>query len=221
MKYFTKQWYNEPKLILPFKLEIIQTDENDIEKIFQNEYKKSFEETKNERPYETEQDFEEHFKRHLEDVKKFFSTHALNSVKDIRLLALGKVFKKEYDIIEKEIIKKDKIQAYYKYYQTIKDKLPKDIDEKLDLHDCLITNIIKEKDKHIIELDCSKGYGDINRLIFKNYKIKQEQTDFKNKWWLYEEIYIVDNKYELHAMTTGSRDGLAYLTIQAEEIIIE
>ena len=42
MKYFTKQWYNEPKLILPFKLEIIQTDENDIEKIFQNEYKKIF-----------------------------------------------------------------------------------------------------------------------------------------------------------------------------------
>lgn len=222
MRYFTKQWYKGKKREFPLKLKIIETNECDIEKVFQNEYLKSFNEMKKEKVYETEQDFAEYFKFLLENTKKFFSLYALNYVKDIRLLALGKVFKKEYDVIEEEITKKDPIQAYNEYYETIKNKLPKDIDKKLKLHDCLITNTIKEKDKYTIELDCSQGFGNIKKIIFKNYKIKKMQTDLKNKWWLYEEIYIMDNnKYELHVMTTGSQDGLAYWIIQAEKIILE
>ena len=134
---------------------------------------------------------------------------------------LFRSFQEEYQLVEEEIIKKDVMQAYNKYYNTIKSKLPKDIDERLHLHDCLITNIIKESHKLTIELDCTEGYGDIKKVIFNNYSIQKEDINFINRWWLYEEIYIIDNQYELHIMTSGSREGVAYLTIRADEIILE
>lgn len=222
MKYLTKNWYkNKEKYHFPCELEIIKINKDDKEKIFLEEYKKTFCKMKQKHLIEEEWVFDDIFKSYLRNVKHFFSAQTLSKIYDIRLLALGKVFQEEYQLVEEEIIKKDVMQAYNKYYNTIKSKLPKDIDERLHLHDCLITNIIKESHKLTIELDCTEGYGDIKKVIFSNYSIQKEDINFINRWWLYEEIYIIDNQYELHIMTSGSREGVAYLTIRADEIILE
>ena len=93
------------------------------------------------------------------------------------------------------------------------------------MHDCSIANISKEKDRLIIELDASGGVTDIKAIIFEEYEIIEEEMNFKNGWWLYEEIYITDNKYEIHSLIDGSKDNnhcnLGYFTIKAKYIYFD
>lgn len=217
MKYITKEWCkNQAKSSFQMELEIIRTDERDIEKIFLNEYNKMRKQLAGD--YE-EYVFDSIFDSFIKNTKRFFSKETLKKVRDIRLLALGKVFEDEYDFVEREVIKKDLMRAYDKEYKKIENKLPKDIKEKLCLHDCTITDVIKQKDKLIIELDCSQGIGEIQRIIFNDYTILEEEKDFINGWWLYEEIYIDDEQYELHMLI--DKKGLGCFTVRARKIELE
>lgn len=220
MKYKTKKWYkNVTKYHFPMNLEIINSSKKDIQQIFEDEYKNEFNKMKNKLPKNYEEEvFNNIFNSYLENCKKFFYNETLKNIVDIRLLALGKVFKEEYDFIEK-----DAMQAYNKIYNTIKKKLPKDIEERLHLHDCLITNIVKEKERLIIELNCEQGFGDVKRIIFDKYTVLEEEMNFINGWWLYEEIYIVDNNYELHILIDvpyKNSSNLGYFTIRASNITL-
>lgn len=224
MKYLTKEWYNSPKKYsnFPMTLEIIYRGKRSLEEIFQTEYKNTFNKMKDSLPEEYM--FRKIFESYVENVKRFFSKYTLSKIADIRLLALGKVFKEEYALVEEEIIKKDAIQAYNKSFKEIEDRVPANIKENLNLHDCLITNIIKEENKLIIELDCSGGFIKIKNIVFDNYTIIKEQFDFINSWCLYEEIYIVENQYELHLLidVPNKKDSkLGYFTIRAKDIIFE
>lgn len=224
MKHMTKDWYKDRmNLSFPIKLEIIDRDKSNLNEIFLNQYKQTFCHMKNNLPKNHEESvFENIFNGYLENVKKFFDMETLNKVSDIRLLALGKVFKEEYTFIEEEIIKKDAIQAYNKIFNQIKDNIPNNIKDNLNLHDALITNILREKDKFTIELDCSNSLGNVKKIRFENYKILEEENNFVNGWWLYEEIYIKDNQYELHVLIDAPYEGstkLGYFTIRAKNIV--
>lgn len=55
-----------------------------------------------------------------------------------------------------------------------------------------------------------------------DYKILEEENNFVNGWWLYEEIYIKDNQYELHVLIDAPYEGstkLGYFTIRAKNIV--
>lgn len=226
MKYMTKEWYkNIVKNHFPFKLEITNYDKNylSIEDIFSKEYNNRFNEMKKNLPKGYEEEvFNEIFNSYVINTKKFFDTEVLERVSDIRLLALGKAFKEEYNFINEEILKKDAMQAYDNYYNTIKSEIPENISRNLYLHDCLINNIMKTKDKVIIEIDCSQEYGNVKSITFENYKIMKEEMNFNGGYWLYEEIYIVNNQYELHVLIdvpSKKNANLGYFTIRAQNII--
>ena len=224
MKHMTKDWYKDRmNLSFPIKFEIIDRDKSNLNEIFLNQYKQTFCHMKNNLPKNHEKNvFENIFKGYLENVKKFFDIETLNKVSDIRLLALGKVFKEEYPFIEEEIIKKDAIQAYNKIFNQIKDNIPNNIKDNLNLHDALITNILREKDIFTIELHCSNSLGNVKKIRFEDYKILEEENNFVNGWWLYEEIYIKDNQYELHVLIDAPYEGstkLEYFTIRAKNIV--
>lgn len=224
MKYMTKKWYKEDMIKYHFSmnLEIIDGDKNNLEEIFLNQYKKTFDNMKSQLPENYEEYvFESIFNGSVENTKKFFDSETLNKVADIRLLALGKVFKEEYDFVEKEILKKDAMQAYDKTFKEIEDRIPVNIKENLYLHDSLITNIIKEKDKLVVELDTSGSFADVKAIIFEDYEIIEEEMNFENGWWLYEEIYIINNKYEIHSLidvVKNNKSNLGYFTVKAKNI---
>ena len=55
------------------------------------------------------------------------------------------------------------------------------------------------------------------KIIFENAKIiEYEDIDFKNCFWLYEEVYKNNNMYEVHLMVDSN--GLKYLTLECKEI---
>lgn len=82
----------------------------------------------------------------------------------------------------------------------------------------MITNIIKEENKLIIELDSTAGFIKIKNIVFDNYTVIKEEFDFTNAWCLYEELYLVDDEYELHIML-AKNSKLGYFTIRAKDII--
>lgn len=224
MKYMTKDWYkNMMNITFPTELEVICWKENNLEKTFIEQYKNKFNEIKNELPKGIEEYvFQDIFRGYLQNVKTFFDKQTLKRVKDIRLLALGKVFIDEYKLIDEEIRRKDKLYAYHKEFNKIKNNIPKVIKENLALHDSLITGIIKEKDKLIIELDSTASRTNIKSVELDTYKIIEEEMNFINSWWLYEELYIDDNKnYELHILleeNSKKEPKLGYFTVKAQDI---
>lgn len=227
MKYKTKKWWKSiDKELFPMKLEIIRSKDKDTEKIFKEEYQNLYNKMKFEGNWSDEEFkyvFKEIYESYLYNVNHLLGPNILNKITDVRLLALGKVYENEYNLIENDILKKDASLAYEKEYNKIKDKLPQDMKERLHLHDCLITKVIKEQTKLTLLVDCSKGIGNINKIVFKNYAVIEEEKSLEKSWWLDEEIYIVDNQYELHILIDSpyGKKKLGYFTIRAEVIEIE
>ena len=106
-KAWQKEWYdNVEKNYFPLKLEVI--DDNEIlktEDVFLKEYKNTFNKMKHLLPngYE-EESYEEIFKTYLHNTKMLLPNEIQDKISDIRLLTLGKVLRKEYNLIG-EVVK--------------------------------------------------------------------------------------------------------------------
>jgi len=156
-------------------------------------------------------------------------TEILSRVADIRVLALERASSDVKRIIADYCKEQNmKVQKVLKDYQQYYDKELKDCKNKViqdfNLHDSLIINIIKEKNKLIVELDSSGSFVDVKVIIFEDYEIIEEEMNFENGWWLYEEIYIVDDKYEIHSLIDvpkNNKANLGYFTVRAKNIILE
>ena len=169
-------------------------------------------------------------KNNIENLKYKLPNEILDNVADIRVLALARTSVIVKEQITNYCMKKNRIvekvlDDYREYYNRELKEYEDNIVEELSLHDCLITNIIKKKDRLTIELDSSGGFTDIKAVIFEDYEIIEEEMDFTNRWWLYEEIYINDNSYEIHSLIDVPIDNkccqnLGYFTVKAKRIAL-
>jgi len=60
--------------------------------------------------------------------------------------------------------------------------------------------------------------SDVKKVIFKNYKILEQDGYLLGATWLYQEVYAVEGGNEYHGLLWKNGGKLAYLTIQAEDI---
>ena len=136
-----------------------------------------------------------------------------------------KFFTKEwyyrYKNNEEEIQKKE--YAYQKYYETIKKYVNTYLDKALCLHDNIIIGV-KYFENLEIEFNPIHAFSDTKRLIFKNSCILYDDIIEMNSYCLYSELYIVQEKYELHLLFEFYVDDapvLKQFIIQADEILFE
>ncbi len=173
-------------------------------------------------------EFNELHKSNIENLKNKLPEYILNDVADIRILALHRASEYVKKLItdyckNKRTIVKKTFEDYEKYYNKELKEYKDNIVENLHLHDCLITKIIKQKDKLTIEIDSSESFTDIQTIIFEDYEIIEEEMNFINGWWLYEEIYIKNNIYEIHILIDVPQNNkycksLGYLTLKARKV---
>ena len=253
MKYLTKKWYKTmQKTYMYLPLKVSKKAENFSEEYYNELYKqeerryiKLQKETKklliktNENDtfdlVQAKKEFKQLHKNNIKNLKYKLPTKILNKVADIRVLALYRAstsIKKEITdyCIKQEILVQKALKDYQKYYdEELKDHKGRDI-QNFNLHDALIRNIIKEKDKLVLELELSEGNENIKNITFQDYKIIEEELNFINGWCLYKEIYSVENEYELHRLVDvpTRKEGvklkdskLGYFTIMARDIIID
>lgn len=102
--------------------------------------------------------------------------------------------------------------------KQFKNKIP-DF-EKESFHDCQITNIIQKENDLILEIDNEGEYTEINNIIFKNAKIIKQENEIKKAWWLYDEIYKVNDKYEIHLLLWASNDEFSDFILTCDDIIL-
>lgn len=198
---------------------IVPTSKEQVIENFLKEKEKSLEEFNNRIPFDeksVEEDFEETYKIMLED-KEHFPEWVYDEV-DNRLIALN--------LLPKNILKRLRAEEKVnkKKYEKIIKKANKDLSRqdkdrdlftKLSFHDYRIIGFDKKEDNY--EMTIENYEDNLIKIIFENAKIiEYEDIDFKNCFWLYEEVYKNNNMYEVHLMVDSN--GLKDLTLKCKEI---
>ena len=107
-----------------------------------------------------------------------------------------KYFVRDWD---KDIIKSKKImQEYSNYYKAIEEQISVNVKNVLyNRHDThILSTYFQEKD-YVMELE-EKIWGKAY-IILKNANIK-ESTNIKDEYWLYDEVYNINGRYEIHIL---------------------
>lgn len=145
----------------------------------------------------------------------------LDKVKDIRVLGLGYVTLDVYNDIKK--FSKDNL-LYVE--ETIKEynKLEKETFKNISLdfrnesfHDAQINSVIVNDDIEI-SVDSTGGFIEKNNIIFKNASLVSGNI-CEDYYWLYDEIYKDNDKYEVHVLT--SLEDFSEFIILCDDIILK
>lgn len=184
------------------------------------------EDTENE-PYDEEastNNFLEIHQNEIEDLKTNLPKEILDEVADIRVLALGIATEKVKNLVDKysqecEIMFEKPFNEYNKHWYSIADKVPAHIKENYNFHDCQILKISKDGNDIVFELDNSGGFTNINKIIYKDAEIL-ENNFTEGCYWVYDEMYLCDKGYEFHIAVDGE-NGYDYITLQATDVIFE
>ncbi|MGF7036137.1 hypothetical protein J2T17_007188 [Paenibacillus mucilaginosus] len=242
MKYFTKEWYElcqKTSFHLPLEEEI--QAETFSEAYFQQLYSTELnkwlhlqEEVASimhangtNEPFnkdkETKQ-FHESIIYNQEFLKKSLPETILNQIADLRVFALNQATRDVINAIT-QFCEDNKrsvdttIDKYRKYHTEASLSMDREIVENFRFHDCIIVKSFLNDKSVTLLLDNTGGFTDINEVIFENVTIIKQDAGLENSWWLYEEVYKVNDRYEFHVLLQKQDMGLIDFIISAERAL--
>lgn len=236
MKYLTKKWYESlQKINMNLLIEIAKEAETFSEeyykKVYQEEERKWIElqnTIKSINSKDVNKD-KESFKNIQEQIIKKLENNVpdyiLKKVADIRVLALGKassIVKKELDKYckKQKVIVEKAMKEYKRYNNNNLRKYENTFIKDFDFHDCKIKSCEKQEKDLIITLDTTNNcLVDIKQIIFKNYDIIKEEDNICQSVWLYNEVYIKDNGYEIHILLENIKGKLIDFIVGTDDVI--
>ena len=242
MKYLTKEWYKKMQasslhLLLKIDKRAEEYSEELYKEIYEIEKQKYIKEQsrvndllfkittnfkKNNKKLNYIEKFNNIQKLTIEDLKKKLPHNIINEIKDIRVLALNYSSKKVYDLIkdyskENEKYVDDKFKEYIKLEKaSFKEELNDFFDNSY--HDCYIKKV-KNSGKNISINFITGGLTEKDTLILENGRIILDEN-IEECTWLYEEVYKIDNKYELHILAKKGED-LKEMIIECDNIEVK
>lgn len=107
---------------------------------------------------------------------------------------------------------------YQKYEEQALNKNRAKFINKFVFHDTKIISSQKQGSDLIIKLDNTNSFTNINLIRFKNYHILMQEADLEGLWWLYEEIYLHRNGYEICILLSDDKSELYELSILASDV---
>lgn len=248
MNYFTKEWYELcQKTSIHFSFREVKEAESFSEEYFQQLYKQELtewlrlqkeialhkdplgvikENSISCHPFDRKklsQQFYQGFIHRQEYIKTILPEEILKEIADIRVCALDKVSYKVIQAItlfcknnEKSVNRT--IKEYEKYYKKASKSFDRSIVENINFHDCSIIDVRQTEEYLLILFDNKGGFTDVDEVKFENYKIIKQDDLLQNSWWLYDEIYKINNKYELHVLLQNKKMDLVDFIISADNI---
>ncbi|MHA6251754.1 DUF4085 family protein [Oceanobacillus sp. CAU 1775] len=243
MKYFTIDWYERSqKTSYHLSLEEDVQAETFSEEYFQKLYKDeltdwldmeeevasilSQEENIAYEPFNKDraiQQFEEGFVYNQEDLKYNLPEEILHQIADIRVFTLNKASRKVIDDVTRYCEENEKlvmatIENYDKYLEANSNRIEKEIVEKFGFHDCVIKKSVSNGNSFTLLLDNSGGFTNINEVTFENFNIVTQDDSIEDTWWLYEEVYKLDDSFEFHILLQNKDMDLIDFIINAERV---
>ena len=172
------------------------------------------------------EEFHEKFVINQEYVKKILPEEILNEIADIRVYALGKASFKVKNAVtqfceDNKRLVENTTKEYRDYEKQELKILDIDIVKKIRFHDYVILDVKKTDQYLSIIFENPGGLIKIDEIKFENYQILNQDDSLENLWWLYDEIYIKNDRYELHVLLQNKNMDLIEFTVSAEQILFK
>ncbi|RPK29546.1 hypothetical protein EDO6_00169 [Paenibacillus xylanexedens] len=96
--------------------------------------------------------------------------------------------------------------------------IPDEIHRRVQFHDCTVTELLTG-DEVVIRFDTRGGFTDINKLTLVAPEIIKQDGGIVGTYWLYQELYRIDNEYELHVLFDG--ENMPELIVRCADMLVE
>ncbi len=93
-----------------------------------------------------------------------------------------------------------------------------EIHGRIQYHDCTVTELLTG-DEVVIRFDNRGGFTNINKLTLVAPEIIKQDGGIVGSYWLYQELYRIDNGYELHVLFDG--ENMPELIVRCADILVE
>lgn len=119
---------------------------------------------------------------------------------------------------------KEEVDSYQKHYRTIEKLIPSDLKSALHIHDCDLIKMNFIGADLIIEFDPTHALSDTTKLVFKNAVLLENDEPNKEFCSIYNEIYLVNGRYEIHILFSSCQNSaivLKQIIVQSDNILFE
>ncbi|WP_405131688.1 DUF4085 family protein [Paenibacillus sp. FSL H8-0317] len=177
------------------------------------------------RPPFDEKKCKEEYKESMESSFQYKAEHLpqeiVEQIADIRVFTLGYCTR---EILQQ--LKKQSAHNWRRVEHTSKEfrevmmaqNIPDEIHSRVQYHDCTVTELLT-MDEVVIRFDTRGGFTNINKLTLVAPEIIKQEGDIVGSYWLYQELYRIDNGYELHVLFGG--ENMPELIVRCADILVE
>lgn len=235
MKYFTKEWYQTNGTAGHYlDMQVSKNAETFSEEYYHDLYlrrRRAFVKERKEEAERTnasfdksaeEAAFQSAHERAVKAMQERLPEEILKQVADVRVLALG-IATKEVRQQLKEIGEKNEKQQntaekeyWENYCPTVKDKVGEEIQKAFSFRGSRITAVEMKENRLAFKLESDTSA--VKKVIFKNYKILEQDGYMLGAEWLYQEVHPAEGGNEYHGLLWKNNGKTGYLTIFAEQI---
>ncbi|MBY0118006.1 DUF4085 family protein [Paenibacillus xylanexedens] len=177
------------------------------------------------RPPFDEKKCKEEYKESMESSFQYKAEHLpqeiVEQIADIRVFTLGYCTR---EILQQ--LKKQSAHNWRRVEHTSKEfrevmmaqNIPDEIHSRVQYHDCTVTELLT-MDEVVIRFDTRGGFTNINKLTLVAPEIIKQEGEIVGSYWLYQELYRIDNGYELHVLFDG--ENMPELIVRCADILAE
>ncbi|WP_419392734.1 DUF4085 family protein [Cytobacillus praedii] len=177
-------------------------------------------------PFNREQEIEQFHESFLFNqacLKEELPETIVKEIADIRVFALKKATRSVINAVTEFCENNERFVAatseeYRKYFKEASLAFDNEIVENFGFHDCTIIKSVQDGNSLTLHLDHTGGFTNINKVTFENCMIIKQDDLLEDSWWLYEEVYKVNDKYEFHVLLQNSKLGLIDFINSADQV---
>ena len=120
---------------------------------------------------------------------------------------------------KKRIQDKKIFDEYYEHYKQIEPNLSENV-EKINMHRVhdgqVLSSGFCDSNFHV-NINPNTCCGNIKKIIFINAKVLEEKN-LENTQWLFEEIYVQKDRYEMHILFWVGKGELEEMIIRFDDV---
>ncbi|WP_127539528.1 DUF4085 family protein [Paenibacillus illinoisensis] len=169
----------------------------------------------------SKQEFKSNLEWNCENKIAQLPKEIYDQIADIRVFSLGYCTKEVMQQLKKQSKLNDaQMQLISKEYREaqLAEPIPEHIRNQVHFHDCTVTELVSDSDL-VIRFDTRGGFTNLNKITFIAPEIIKQEGDIVGMYWLYHELYCIENGYEIHMLFDG--EEMSELIIQCQDIVVE
>lgn len=167
------------------------------------------------------EEYKEMMEWSVQSQKERLPQNIVEQIADIRVFTLGYCTREILLQLKKQsaenTIEMDRVSKEYREAILAQD-IPDEIRSRVQFHDCTVTELLTGEEV-VIRFDTSGGFTNMNKLTLIAPEIIKREGETVGSYWLYQELYRIDNGYELHVLFYG--ENMPELIVRCADIIVE